>query len=213
MYRTAHLFAQRHLRILSGLYGVLKPLDLMQPYRLEMGCGFAVTPKKNSLYMYWGIKITQAVNKALEAQGDETLINLASNEYFRSIQRKNHRIASTSFDVTLSLNAKSTIHNHKHIPSTTVRAPQTAYLCHRLSCWYQTNSSFYQARILDPCLHKKASKKTPRTLIARSIVRKDQLIINLAPLQELWLNKKLLSALFMAAARFAQGAVRPPGNS
>ncbi len=82
-------FAQRHLRILSGLYGVLKPLDLMQPYRLEMGCDFAVTPKKNSLYMYWGNKITQAVNKALEAQGDGTLINLASNEYFRSIQRTN----------------------------------------------------------------------------------------------------------------------------
>ena len=82
-------FSQRHLRILSGLYGVLKPLDLMQPYRLEMGCDFAVTSKKKNLYSYWGNKITQAINKALEAQNDATLINLASNEYFRSIQIKN----------------------------------------------------------------------------------------------------------------------------
>ena len=78
-------FAQAHLRILSGLYGVLRPLDLMQAYRLEMG-----TPFKNSrgddLYEFWGEKITQALDRELEKQQDKTLINLASNEYFQSVK-------------------------------------------------------------------------------------------------------------------------------
>lgn len=81
-------FAQRHLRILSGLYGVLKPLDLIQPYRLEMGCDFAVTPKKQNLYRYWGDRITRAVNDALQNQRGQVLVNLASNEYFKSIKLK-----------------------------------------------------------------------------------------------------------------------------
>jgi cytoplasmic iron level regulating protein YaaA (DUF328/UPF0246 family) len=81
-------FAQRHLRILSGLYGLLRPLDLMQPYRLEMGSDFAVTPKKHNLYLYWGDRIARAVDKALRAQNDDVLINLASNEYFRSVRAK-----------------------------------------------------------------------------------------------------------------------------
>ncbi len=80
-------FAQEHLRILSGLYGVLKPLDLMQPYRLEMGTKLP-NPAGGDLYSFWGDTITRAVNQALAAQGDEVLINLASNEYFKSIKPK-----------------------------------------------------------------------------------------------------------------------------
>ncbi|MCB1666863.1 MAG: peroxide stress protein YaaA [Porticoccaceae bacterium] len=78
-------WAQQHLRILSGLYGVLRPLDLMQPYRLEMGIRFANNRGKN-LYEFWGEKITQALNAQLKQQHSETLINLASNEYFKSVK-------------------------------------------------------------------------------------------------------------------------------
>jgi uncharacterized protein len=80
-------FAQEHLRILSGLYGVLKPLDLMQPYRLEMGTKLPNEAGKD-LYAFWGETITQAINKDLKAQGDDVLINLASNEYYKSIKPK-----------------------------------------------------------------------------------------------------------------------------
>ncbi len=84
-------FAQQHLRILSGLYGVLRPLDLMQPYRLEMGTRLAFDSsrgKAENLYDFWGERPTQALNKALRAQQDKVLINLASNEYFKVIDRK-----------------------------------------------------------------------------------------------------------------------------
>ncbi len=80
------VFAQDHLRILSGLHGVLRPLDLIQPYRLEMGTRL-VTSRGENLYGFWGNKITQALNKALKAQGDDILVNLASNEYFKSVVR------------------------------------------------------------------------------------------------------------------------------
>ena len=80
-------FAQQHLRILSGLYGVLRPLDLMQPYRLEMGTKLPNEHGKD-LYAFWGESITQAANKALKAQGDDILVNLASNEYYKSIKPK-----------------------------------------------------------------------------------------------------------------------------
>ena len=79
-------FAQKHLRILSGLYGLLKPLDLMQPYRLEMGTRFENTRGKD-LYAFWGSKITEALNQLL-ASDDKVLVNLASNEYFKSVQKK-----------------------------------------------------------------------------------------------------------------------------
>ena len=80
-------FAQKHLRILSGLYGVLRPLDLMQPYRLEMG--IKLNNKKGSdLYQFWGNTITETLNNALEAQGDNILVNLASDEYFKSVNPK-----------------------------------------------------------------------------------------------------------------------------
>lgn len=80
-------FAEKHLRILSGLYGLLKPLDLIQAYRLEMGTPFANQAGKN-LYEFWGGVITDAVNNALHEQHDNVLINLASNEYFKSVKTK-----------------------------------------------------------------------------------------------------------------------------
>ncbi|MGD8205580.1 peroxide stress protein YaaA [Pantoea sp. FN0305] len=80
-------FAQQHLRMLSGLYGVLRPLDLMQPYRLEMGTRLA-SPAGKDLYSFWGDTITEALNEALAAQGDDLLINLASDEYFKAVQPK-----------------------------------------------------------------------------------------------------------------------------
>lgn len=78
--------AQGIIRILSGLYGVLRPLDLIYPYRLEMGTKWNVTPKTKKLYAYWGEKLTNYINE--ETEEGELLINLASNEYFKSIQPK-----------------------------------------------------------------------------------------------------------------------------
>ena len=80
-------FAQSHMRILSGLYGLLKPLDLMQAYRLEMGTKLDNVRGKN-LYEFWGSIITELLNKALIEQGDDVLINLASTEYFKSVKKK-----------------------------------------------------------------------------------------------------------------------------
>ncbi|WP_413740059.1 peroxide stress protein YaaA [Sodalis sp. RH14] len=77
-------FAQTHLRMLSGLYGILRPLDLMQPYRLEMGIRLA-NPAGPDLYHFWGKTLTQKLNEALTAQGDNVLINLASGEYFKAV--------------------------------------------------------------------------------------------------------------------------------
>ena len=81
-------YTQSHLRILSGLYGLLRPLDLMQPYRLEMGLKLT-TKKGENLYQFWGEKITDALNVLLAKQDEPVLINLASNEYFKSVQKKN----------------------------------------------------------------------------------------------------------------------------
>ncbi len=80
-------FAQNHLRILSGLYGLLRPLDLIQPYRLEMGSSLK-TQSSNSLYEFWGNRITEALNREFERQKKPVLINLASHEYFRSVKEK-----------------------------------------------------------------------------------------------------------------------------
>lgn len=80
-------FAQKHLRMLSGLYGVLRPLDLMQPYRLEMGIRLE-NPRGKDLYQFWGEEITHTLNEALAAQGDDVVVNLASDEYFRSVKPK-----------------------------------------------------------------------------------------------------------------------------
>ena len=77
-------FAQDHLRILSGLYGILKPLDLIQPYRLEMGVGFQ-NPKGKDLYAFWKESITKSLNKTLKKHSSKTIINCASIEYFSAI--------------------------------------------------------------------------------------------------------------------------------
>lgn len=84
MKETDILFAQDHFRMLSGLYGVLRPLDLMQPYRLEMGTKLA-GDHGNNLYDFWGPDITDALNKQLKKIGSDVLVNLASNEYFSSV--------------------------------------------------------------------------------------------------------------------------------
>lgn len=77
-------FAQQHLRILSGLYGILKPLDLIQPYRLEMGTRLENSRGKN-LYEFWGSRITDKISEELSKHKSRVLVNLASNEYFKSI--------------------------------------------------------------------------------------------------------------------------------
>ena len=89
-------FANQHLRILSGLYGVLKPLDLIQPYRLEMGTKLKNKRGKN-LYEFWNTRISRILNEDLEAQDDNILINLASNEYFKSIKLKNLKLSAHHF--------------------------------------------------------------------------------------------------------------------
>lgn len=83
-------WAQDHLRILSGLYGCLRPLDLIQPYRLEMKTRLG-NPRGDNLYQFWGERITESLNKELDKQEEPVLINLASNEYFRSIKTKQLR--------------------------------------------------------------------------------------------------------------------------
>jgi hypothetical protein len=80
-------YLQNHLRILSGLYGLLKPCDAMMPYRLEMGTQFA-NPRGKDLYAFWGARITEVLNAQLAEQGSATLVNLASNEYFRAVDKK-----------------------------------------------------------------------------------------------------------------------------
>lgn len=79
--------AQKKIRILSGLYGVLRPLDLMQAYRLEMGTKLE-NEKGRNLYQFWGSKITELLNKDLKASGNDLVVNLASNEYFSSVKKK-----------------------------------------------------------------------------------------------------------------------------
>jgi cytoplasmic iron level regulating protein YaaA (DUF328/UPF0246 family) len=78
--------AQKQLRILSGLYGILRPLDLMYPYRLEMGTKWDITPKTKNLYQYWGSKLADYLNN--ELKDGEVLVNLASNEYFKALDKK-----------------------------------------------------------------------------------------------------------------------------
>lgn len=80
-------FAQQHLRILSGLYGLLRPLDLIQPYRLEMGTKLE-NPRGKNLYEFWASQPSKALKKQLKSLESETLINLASNEYFNVVDKK-----------------------------------------------------------------------------------------------------------------------------
>jgi hypothetical protein len=78
-------FAQQHFKILSGLYGLLKPLDLIQAYRLEMGCKLR-NSRGDNLYQFWGDIITNELNQSLQENNDDVLINLASTEYFKSVK-------------------------------------------------------------------------------------------------------------------------------
>ncbi len=80
-------YAQSHLCILSGLYGLLRPLDLMQAYRLEMGTKLE-NPNGKNLYDFWGNSITENINKKLKAIDSNSLLNLASNEYFKSVKKQ-----------------------------------------------------------------------------------------------------------------------------
>ncbi len=80
-------FAQDHLRILSGLYGLLRPLDAIQPYRLEMGTKLK-NPRGENLYDFWGDKIAKQIDKSLKGHDEPVVINLASNEYFGAVDRK-----------------------------------------------------------------------------------------------------------------------------
>ena len=91
-------WAQKRLRVLSGLYGLLRPLDRIHPYRLEMGTALRNTAGKD-LYEFWGGKVTQALNEALSGQRSKVLINLASNEYYKVVQAQNidGRIVTINF--------------------------------------------------------------------------------------------------------------------
>jgi cytoplasmic iron level regulating protein YaaA (DUF328/UPF0246 family) len=80
-------YTQNHLRILSGLYGILRPLDLMQAYRLEMGIKLA-NPLGKNLYEFWNLTITDSINKQLQSIDSKILLNLSSNEYFKSVKAK-----------------------------------------------------------------------------------------------------------------------------
>lgn len=84
-------FAQKHLGILSGLYGLLRPLDLIQPHRLEMGARLS-TNRGSNLYTYWGDEIATLLQERATFSGDGNLINLASNEYFKSVARPNLKL-------------------------------------------------------------------------------------------------------------------------
>jgi cytoplasmic iron level regulating protein YaaA (DUF328/UPF0246 family) len=80
-------YAQDHLRILSGLYGCLRPLDLIQPYRLEMKTKLK-NKRGDNLYQFWDDRITNSINKELKKQQEPVLVNLASNEYFKAVKPK-----------------------------------------------------------------------------------------------------------------------------
>jgi uncharacterized protein len=81
-------FAQNHVRLLSGLHGVLRPLDLIQPYRLEMGTTMSIGRKKN-LYQYWSKSVTESINQSMTEAKTDTLLNLASTEYSKVVDFKN----------------------------------------------------------------------------------------------------------------------------
>lgn len=101
-------FAQDHLRILSGLYGLLRPMDLMQPYRLEMGCRLQ-SPRGKNLYDFWDGRLTDGINDLMAEQKTDVIINCASNEYFKSIKEKDlsGRVITPVFKVVKEGVAKS----------------------------------------------------------------------------------------------------------
>jgi len=88
--------AQKHLRILSGLYGLLRPLDLMQPYRLEMGTSLPTTKGKD-LYAFWGEALGKALNQELATHKAKVLVNLASDEYFKAVKGLSYPVVTPVF--------------------------------------------------------------------------------------------------------------------
>ena len=96
-----YAYAQDHLRILSGLYGCLRPMDLIQPYRLEMKTRLK-NDRGENLYQFWDDRITKSINKELKKQKEPVLVNLASNEYFKSVKPKllDGRLLNISFKET-----------------------------------------------------------------------------------------------------------------
>lgn len=101
-------YAQDHLRILSGLYGLLRPMDLMQAYRLEMGTKLG-NPRGEDLYDFWGTRITDAINEAVAGDKDPVVVNLASNEYIKAVKKKDlkARFITPAFKVVKDGQAKT----------------------------------------------------------------------------------------------------------
>lgn len=97
--------AQKRLRILSGLYGLLRPLDLMQPYRLEMGTKIP-NPRGKNLYEFWGSRITEKLNEIIDLQNYNVLVNLASGEYYKAVNEKKLRTPVITPDFREERNGK-----------------------------------------------------------------------------------------------------------
>lgn len=108
-------YAQDHLRILSGLYGVLRPMDAIQPYRLEMGTKLE-NPRGKSLYEFWGKGLADQLNADLEGHDDTTIVNLASNEYFKAVDQKalGRNIVSAKFLNVKDGEARALMYYAKH---------------------------------------------------------------------------------------------------
>ena len=108
-------YAQDHLRILSGLYGILRPMDAIQPYRLEMGTKLQ-NPRGKSLYDFWGTILAEQLNDDLSGHSDNTIVNLASNEYFKAVDKTalNRTIISAKFLNVKDGKARALMYYAKH---------------------------------------------------------------------------------------------------
>ena len=115
-------YAQDHLRILSGLYGVLRPMDAIQPYRLEMGTRMA-NGRGKSLYEFWGARIADRLNRDLADHADKTVVNLASNEYFKAVDTRalGRTVIGAKFLNVKDGEARSLMYYAKHARGTMAR--------------------------------------------------------------------------------------------
>lgn len=115
-------YAQDHLRILSGLYGILRPMDAIQPYRLEMGTKLQ-NPRGKSLYDFWGTILAEQLNDDLSGHSDNTIVNLASNEYFKAVDKTalNRTIISAKFLNVKDGKARALMYYAKHARGTMAR--------------------------------------------------------------------------------------------
>ncbi|GIS26862.1 MAG: hypothetical protein CM15mP127_12350 [Gammaproteobacteria bacterium] len=109
-------FSQKHLRILSGLYGSLDLFDVVEPYRLEMGTKL-LNPKGKNLYEFWGEKITDMIVNDISENGSDTLINLASEEYFKSLSNIRNKVSVISpvFKDYKTVNSKSSVFTQRKL--------------------------------------------------------------------------------------------------